>query len=80
MDTIKDAEKAVEKEFNKDVDLVKDATGMDTWWVHSTTAHGYISWIAWREALKATRQSVRHHMIADWLGKESDIKDDVILC
>ena len=31
MDTIKDAEKAVEKEFNKDVDLVKDATGMDTW-------------------------------------------------
>ena len=31
MDTIKDAEKAVEKEFNNDVDLVKDATGMDTW-------------------------------------------------
>ena len=33
METIKDVEKTVENEFNKDVDLVKDATGMDTWWV-----------------------------------------------
>ena len=33
METIKDVEKTVEDEFNKDVDLVKDATGMDTWWV-----------------------------------------------
>ena len=31
METIKDVEKTVEDEFNKDVDLVKDATGMDTW-------------------------------------------------
>ena len=32
MEKVTEVEKIVEDEFNKDVDLVKDATGMDTWW------------------------------------------------
>jgi len=71
MDTIKDAEKAVEKEFNKDVDLVKDATGMDTWMVITLFAVivlsivGLCGWCVWR-FLKKKRPK----------GVEKPTKDD----